>query len=178
MTNSNADAWDSALLRHSNAAGTFANTAGSISESSWSEPLADGKWAPAQVTEHLNRTYQVIIGELNGEEGIRIRSPWLLRQVLRQTLLRSIYRKRALPKGARAPSEIDPNVIDETQSASLERFSKLAQEFEVAMSANRETGRTLTHHVFGEIELLPGLDFIAIHIEHHHRQLAGFTSLR
>jgi hypothetical protein len=172
MMNSDARSWGSALLRHSNAAGRFANTAGSISESSWSEPLADGKWTPAQVTEHLNRTYQVIIGELKGEKGIRIRSPWLLRQVLRQTVLRSIYRKRALPKGARAPSEIVPKLTDETQCASLERFKELARNFEAAVNANRDTGRKLTHHIFGGIDLLPGLDFIAIHIEHHHRQIA------
>jgi hypothetical protein len=124
------------------------------------------------VTDHLNRTYEVIIGELKGQKGLRIRSPWLLRQVLRQTVLRSIYRKRALPKGARAPSEISPRVIEERQSMSVERFTSLAREFEETVSANRESGQKLTHHIFGEIDLLPGLDFIAIHIEHHHRQIA------
>src|SRR6185295_17144079 len=122
MRNKTLTEWNAALARHSNAAMAFAKTARSITLESWSEPLAEGKWSPAEVTEHLNRTYQVIISELKGEKGIRIRSPWLLRQVLRQTVLRSIYRKRALPKGARAPSEIIPKVIDETQSMSLERF--------------------------------------------------------
>src|SRR5262245_40328456 len=132
--------WESAQSRHTNASGIFAKTAIAIPGSEWSTPLSEGKWSPAQVTEHLNRTYQVIIGELNGEQGIRIRSPWLLRQVLRQTVLRSIYRKRALPKGARAPSEIIPKVVNETQSDSIERFGNLAREFEEAMNANRQTG--------------------------------------
>ena len=164
--------WESALARHTNAAGTFTKTAEAISDSEWSTPLSEGKWSPAQVTEHLNRTYQVLIGELKGEQGIRVRSPWLLRQILRQTVLRSIYRKRALPKGARAPSEIIPKVVNEMQSASLARFVNLSREFEEGMNANRQTGRKLTHHIFGAIDLERGLDFIAIHIEHHHRQIS------
>jgi uncharacterized protein YbjT (DUF2867 family) len=173
VTKLNFKSWESALARHSDAAKTFSTTAAAIGDGSWLVPLGDGKWSPAQVTEHLNRTYEVLLGELNGGKGIRIRSSWLLRQVLRQTILRSIYRKRALPRGARAPSEIFPKVIDETQSAALERFATLALKFEEAMNANRDTGRKLTHQVFGEIELLPGLDFVAIHIEHHHRQIAS-----
>ena len=164
--------WDNALSRHSNAAGLFTRTAVAVSESDWMQPLNDGKWSPAQVTEHLNRTYEVIIGELSGEKGIRIRSPWLLRQVLRQTVLRSIYRRRQLPRGARAPSEIIPKSIEETQTAAVERFASLARQFETAMNANRSTQRKLTHHIFGEIDLERGLDFIAIHIEHHQRQIA------
>src|SRR6185436_17056569 len=114
MRNKTLTEWNAALAQHSNAAMTFARTARSITPESWSEPLSEGKWSPAQVTEHLNRTYQVVIGELTGEKGIRIRTPWLLRQVLRQTVLRSIYRKRRLPKGARAPSEVIPKEVEGT----------------------------------------------------------------
>jgi len=176
MRNKTLTEWNAALAQHSNAAMAFAKTARSITPESWSEPLAEGKWSPAQVTEHLNRTYQVVIDEIRGGKGIRLRSPWLLRQVLRQTVLRSIYRKRQLPKGARAPSEIIPKVVEGTQVELLERFCALAHDFEQSMSTNRETGRKLTHHIFGEIELLPGIDFIAIHLEHHHRQIEGAPS--
>jgi hypothetical protein len=173
MTRVDAKSWEGALARHTDAARAFSATAASIGDDSWLAPRGEGKWSPAQVTEHLCRTYEVVIAELNGEQGIRIRSPWLLRQVLRQTMLRSIYRKRKIPKGARAPSEIVPKVTDQTQTASLERFANLAMKFEETMNANRGTSRKLTHHIFGEIELLPGIDFVAIHVEHHHRQVAG-----
>jgi len=176
MDNATSTKWNAALARHNKASKVFAETARSIMPESWSEPLAEGKWSPAQVTEHLNRTYQVVLEEIRGGKGIRIRSSWILRQVVRQTVLRSIYRKRQLPKGARAPSEIIPKVVEGTQVELVERFSALAHDFEEAISANRETGRKLTHHVFGEIELLPGIDFVAIHLEHHHRQLEGAPS--
>jgi hypothetical protein len=176
MQNKTLTEWNAALARHSNAAMAFAKTARSITPESWSEPLAEGKWSPAQATEHLNRTYRVVNEEIGGGKGIRLRSPWLLRQVLRQTVLRSIYRKRQLPKGARAPSEITPKAVEGTQVELVERFAALAHDFEEAISTNRETGRRLTHHVFGEIELLPGIDFIAIHVEHHCRQIEGAPS--
>jgi len=167
-------AWVNAVARHSAAASAFAKTAGAVKSDVWSTPLGEGKWSPAQVTEHLNRTYQMTLGELRGKGGLRIRTPWLLRQLLRQTVLRSIYRKRQLPRGARAPSEIMPSTVNGSQSELLERFSTLAYEFDQeALSEKNRTNRKLTHHVFGEIDLLPGIDFIAIHIEHHHRQITG-----
>ena len=171
-TNSEANSWSDALARHAASAAAYRETADAISSASWSVPLGEGKWSPAQVTEHLNRTYKVVIGELSGEKGIRIRTPWLLRQVLRQTVLRSIYRKRQLPKGARAPSEVIPKEVDGSQSELIERFRSLATQFEqVAQSNVGKEGRKLTHHIFGEIDALRGIDFVTIHIEHHHRQI-------
>ena len=164
--------WDEAIARHYPAATAFSTTARLIDSESWFAPMTEGKWSPAQVAEHLSQTYQVVIRELRGEKGIRIRSPWLLRQVLRQTVLRSIYRKRKLPKGARAPSEIAPRVVDATQQQAMEKLGRLAREFEAAArTAETLPGRKLTHHIFGQIDVLPGIDFIAIHIEHHHRQI-------
>jgi len=165
--------WTNALARHTSAAEGFANTATSVDSSLWSIPLGEGKWTPAQVTEHLNRTYQVVIDEVRGGEGIRIRSSWLLRQVLRQTILRSILRKRRLPQGARAPSEVAPKEVNGTQTELLQRFGKLSAEFEEEFLKNSaNTDKKLTHHIFGEIDLLRGIDFVAIHIEHHHRQIS------
>ena len=164
--------WDDAIARHGAAATAFRATASLISPDSWLLPMAEGKWSPAQVSEHLSQTYQIVIRELSGEKGIRIRSPWLLRQVLRQTVLRSIYRKRKLPRGARAPSEIAPNVVDDNQEEAIEKFIRLARQFEkAARTAETVKGRKLTHHIFGEIDVLPGIDFVAIHIEHHQRQI-------
>jgi hypothetical protein len=172
MKNRGHVAWTDAVARHSAAAIAFAETARAVKPEAWSTPVGDGKWSPAQVTEHLNRTYQVTLDELRGKKGLRIRTPWLLRQVLRQTVLRSIYRKRQLPPGARAPSEIMPTTVDGSQSELLERFLTFARDFdEEALSKGNQSNRKLTHHVFGEIDLLPGIDFIAIHIEHHHRQI-------
>jgi hypothetical protein len=164
--------WDEAIARHDAAATAFRDTASLIRSDSWFAPLAEGKWSPAQVAEHLSQTYRVVICELRGEKGIRVRSPWFLRQVLRQTVLRSIFRRRKLPKGARAPSEVAPKVVDETKQQAVEKFIQLAREFEAAArTAETVKGRKLTHHIFGEIDVLPGIDFIAIHIEHHHRQI-------
>lgn len=164
--------WSTAVARHAASANAFAETARSVPPETWTTPVGEGKWTPAQITEHLNRTYETVLDELRGKSGIRIRSPWLLRQLLRQTVLRSIYKNRELPRGAKAPSEILPKTVTGTQDNLVRRFAGLAEEFGEEVLANRgQDNRKLTHHVFGEIALLPGIDFIAIHIEHHHRQI-------
>ena len=54
----------------------------------------------------------------------------------------------------------------------MEKFVLLAREFEAAARTSETVkGRKLTHHIFGEIDVLPGIDFVAIHIEHHQRQI-------
>lgn len=164
--------WNDALARHSAAAEDICKTAGSISDVKWPLPISEGKWSAGQIVDHLNKTYEVAIKQMQGSAGIRVRSPWLLRLILRQTILRSIYRKRSLPKGARAPSEIRPAAECGAKNDLVDRFKKLASEFEEVVRANRPTSTQLTHHIFGGIDLLKGVDFIAIHVEHHHRQLA------
>jgi DinB superfamily len=173
MKNNTAALWTGTLARHAVAANAYATAAGAVDADSWSVPVAEGKWSPAQVTEHLNKTYQVIIAELRGGPGIRIRSSWLVRQLLRQTVLHSIIRKRRLPKGARAPLEVMPRVVEGSQADVIDRFTHLAHEFAEVCEVNRaeNRGRKLTHHIFGEIELSRGVDFVTIHIEHHQRQI-------
>ncbi|HSB29093.1 MAG TPA: DinB family protein [Pyrinomonadaceae bacterium] len=170
--------WNDALARHSAAVEAICETAGSISDVEWSIPIREGKWSAGQIVDHLNKTYEVAIKQVQGSSGIRVRSPWLLRLIMRQTILRSIYRKRTLPKGARAPSEIRPAAECGTKNDLVERFMKLASEFEEVVRANRATRTQLTHHIFGGIDLLKGIDFIAIHVEHHHRQLAESAKSR
>ncbi len=165
--------WQDALGRHASAASAYAATARMIDEGAWLTPMAEGKWSPAQVTEHLNRAYEVLLDELRGGPGIRVRSPWLLRQILRATVLRWIFRKRRLPRGARAPSEVTPRQVDGNQAQAVDRFAHLGQEFSEEIASHRgQEGLRMTHHVFGAVELLPGIDFVAIHVEHHHRQIS------
>ena len=116
----------------------------------------------------------MIGAQLRGGSGLRLRSGWLMRQALRALILPSIFRKRALPRGARAPSEIRPREVRGTQPEALALLENLARGFEAeAFSRRHQPGLTLDHHVFGGLDLRRGVDFIAIHVEHHQRQIAG-----
>lgn len=173
MKNHDLNKWTDALSRHTSAVNAYVATAQMIDREAWFAPMAAGKWAPAQVTEHLNRSYKVVLDQLRGGRGIRVRSPWLLRQILRATVLRSIFRNRRLPSGAQAPSEVMPREVAGSQALALDRFVHLAREFSEEIASHRGDGSRITHHVFGAVELLPGIDFVAIHIEHHHRQISA-----
>jgi hypothetical protein len=165
--------WKEALARHAAAAGAYCETASGIGEAAWDAPYAPRKWSPAQITEHLTRTYDVVLNQLRGGSGLRVRSNWVVRGLLRTTVLRWIFRHRALPRGAKAPSEVVPERVGGTQAEAVARMAARAREFEQEVWERRgHRGLHLTHHLFGEIALLPGVDFVAIHIEHHHRQIA------
>lgn len=164
--------WSSALVRHSAAVESYCSTARSIDETTWNAPIADGKWSPAEITEHLNRTYDVTLDQLNGGQGIRVRTNWFVRSMLRATALRWIFRRRALPRGAKAPREVKPDCVVDSRVDAIARMVLLASRFEdLVAERHQDAGLKLTHHIFGEIDLLPAIDFVAIHIEHHHRQI-------
>lgn len=166
--------WRAALERHAAATRSYGATASGVAAGAWTAPVGPGKWTPAEITEHLNLTYDVAMPQLNGEAGIRVRTNWLLRVILRATALRWIFRNRALPRGAKAPREVKPEHVADTQSEATERFARLAREFDALVSTRWQDGSVrLTHHIFGAIDLLAAIDFIAIHIEHHHRQIAS-----
>jgi hypothetical protein len=166
--------WRRVVDRHAAAVAGFLDAAAAVDARAWREPLADGKWSPAQLADHLIRTYEVVGGEVRGASGLRVRTGWGLRQVLRATILRSIMRTGRLPRGAKAPSEIAPGPADDLRDDALERLRALADELEAGVVARRaEKDFRLTHHVFGAFPALAGLEFVAIHTEHHARQLSG-----
>jgi DinB superfamily len=174
MSNSKpkANKWQEALDRHQSAATAFAATARIIDEKSWYRPMAAGKWSPAQVTEHLNLTYRIALDQVRGGPGVQ-ENPSGLSQEERANILGTILQKRRLPGGAQAPAEVIPIQVEDGQSDALACFGQLAQEFKEEMESHRGRNDVLiTHHFFGALPLLTAIDFFAIHIEHHHRQIA------
>ncbi len=164
--------WTEAIGRHRAAVSDYLRAASSIEEPVWRLPVGPDKWSPAQITDHLIRTYQIAGRQVRGGEGIRIRYGFLLRQVLRLLFLPRIFRTRRLPGGAKAPREILPVDSKMPRETALERLDEFSGEFEREILLRRNDRRLrLTHHIFGEIEPLKGVDFMAIHTEHHGRQL-------
>lgn len=147
-------------------------TASRIAEQGWRFPVETAKWTPAQITDHLIRTYQISLAEIRGGQGMKMQYGFLLRQILRLAVLPRIFRTRRLPGGAKAPSEILPADSKMPRETTLKQLEELSGEFErQILSRRHDEHLRLTHHVFGKIKPLKGVDFIAIHIEHHGRQL-------
>jgi hypothetical protein len=164
--------WTEAIERHRAVMADYLQTAARLEEQVWRLPVGAEKWTPAQITDHLIRTYKITLEQIRGRQGIKMQYGFLLRQILRVALLPKIFRTRQLPRGAKAPKEILPEDSGMPRETVLEQLKELSGEFENEILSGRNNKKLrLTHHVFGEIKPLKAIDFVAIHTEHHTRQL-------
>jgi hypothetical protein len=164
--------WTAAIEKHRTVIADFVRTASRIDEQIWRLPVEAEKWTPAQITDHLILTYEMLVKQIRGEQNLKMQYGFPLRQILRLAILPKIYRTRRLPRGAKAPPEIMPEDSEMPRETALEKLEELSGEFENEILSRRDDKKfRLTHHVFGEIKPLKAVDFIAIHTEHHARQL-------
>lgn len=165
--------WNEIQRLHDAAAARLAETAESVDPEKWLVPRAEGKWTPAQVVEHLNRVYDVVLGELDGKPGMRIRTGFLMRTALRLTVVGRILRGGWFPEGAPAPYETRPGRGVENKDEAIRDFRARAAEFSSAVAKAHESGKKvrITHAYFGAASLERSTLLCARHIEHHGRQL-------
>lgn len=166
--------WIAAIEKHRTVIADYVQAASGIDEQAWRLPVAAEKWTPAQITDHLILTYEMLGKQIRGEQSLKMQYNFPLRQILRLTILPKIYRTRQLPRGAKAPPEIMPEDSKMPRQTALENLEELSDAFENEILSRRDDKKfRLTHHVFGDLKPLKAIDFIAIHTEHHARQLPG-----
>lgn len=165
------DSWDRLLPAHQAAVADFVAAARALPDLQWDSPLASGHWCPGQVAEHLRLTYELMLGELRGQRGLRLRTPIWLRPWLRLRYLRPTLKDGVFPPTARAPSELRPGPGPFPKSGLLEDLQDAAGRFEAELRV-RWTGRVrLTHHVFGGLSGTQALQLLTAHTRHHRAQL-------
>ncbi len=164
--------WTDTIEKHRAAIAGYVQSASRMDDRTWRLPVDSGKWTPAQITDHLLRTYRIALDQVRGGPGIKPQYGFLLRQILRLAFLPRIFRTRRLPAGAKAPVEIRPSDSNIPRETALRQLTDVSAEFETELLSRRnEKDLRLTHHVFGAVKPLRGVDFVAIHTEHHTRQL-------
>jgi hypothetical protein len=166
-------AWLEALRLHESAAAGLARSAEAIPPQAWAAPMAEGKWSPAQITEHLILAYEVLLRELEGGPGMQLRTRGWQRLLLRFTLVPRILRGDTFPTGARAPRETRPGEVVGEQADQIARFRADAERFHAAVQEARASNprQQLTHAYFGASSLEESVLLCARHIQHHHKQL-------
>lgn len=157
------------LTDHRRALDAFLARARAVDPANWNLPTREGKWSPAQVAEHLRLTYQVVGGELAGGTGLRIRSSWWLRTLLRFKVLPAILERGAIPANAGAPRELRPGPGPFDREATLAELTRLGAAFEATLPSRASA--TVTHHIFGTLKVPAMLRFATVHLDHHSRQL-------
>jgi hypothetical protein len=167
------DGWQEALRLHGDAAAEYARAAASLPPAAWAAPIAEGKWTPAQITDHLVRAYEVVLQELGGGQGMALRTRGWQRVLLRFTVVPLLLAGKAFPKGARAPRETRPIDAPDEQAVLIGRFRSNADRFQAEAEAAyaRNPHQRLTHAYFGAETLPRSVLLCARHIQHHRRQL-------
>jgi len=165
--------WDEAADEHRTALAAFLDAAESLSDERWSEPWVPGKWTRAQIAEHLALAYEAALRELATGEAMRARVPRWRQTLLRWVVLPHILFHRSFPLRAVSPREIRPPESTRSRREQLRRLRDLGERFEREVdAARRKGGGGISHPYFGRVGPVKGMRFMAVHIEHHTRQVA------
>lgn len=164
--------WSAARAEHRAALEAYAAAVRALDEGGWTRPIAEGKWTPAEITEHLALTYRAFLQELSGGEAMRMKVRGIKLRLLRWLLLPHMLFHRTFPKGAVAPREVRPEGGGADHEAALAGLLELGERCEAAIEqARHRPGAVVTHPYFGGIPVVRAWRFGAVHLEHHTRQL-------
>lgn len=143
----------------------------SLDRAGWTVPRQPGKWSPAEVAQHLIRSYEPPLAELDGGPGYAVPVPWLKRLVLRWKVLPQILERGQFPKGAPAPREARPKAGAASPEDAVRRLRENAERFEEKLCAADAARRVrLTHAYFGKLTAPQILKLLAVHTRHHRGQ--------
>ena len=171
---------DPAVARadHQRAVHELLSAARAVPPERWEHARDEKHWSPAQITQHVRLTYEVVAAQFSGGPGIRVRTSRWLRPILRWKFLPAILESGEFPSSARAPGEIRPDdgPYDREPLLTALETAALATEQQFV---ERWTDPTclMTHHVFGTLRPPQAARLITVHTAHHAAQLRALANL-
>lgn len=164
--------WPALLADHAAAADEFVEAISGLTGAEWTVRPSPDAWSPAEITEHLARTYSQYAGEARGKNSLRIRLGLVKRTLARIVVKPRLLAGAAFPK-ARAPRELRPSSGPATPAdgVALFRATGGACLRDLEILHVRRPHRRLVHPYLGALPLYELVLFAAQHIRHHCRQL-------
>ena len=145
-----------------------------VGRSEWERPLRPGKWSPAEIAQHLIVAYAPAVSELAGGRGYARRLSPFMSRLARWVALGGILSGKKFPGGAKAPPEARPVGPFPPPAEAAARLRSAAESFERTIcEAHRGGGGRITHGYFGSLTAPQALKLVAMHAEHHRKQLHG-----
>lgn len=164
--------WNAAADEHEVALAGYLRSASALPQAAWTRPWGEGKWTPAQVTEHVTRAYEALLDELREGRPMREKLAGWRRKMVRIVILPHILFHRTIPLKVPSPREMRPGEPRAPREEALEALRELGECFVAELAAARERGSAgLTHPYFGKLEPIKVLRFVAIHLDHHRKQI-------
>jgi len=168
---------EQAAADHRAAIGAAAADFERIVQSDWERPVRPGKWSPAEIAQHLTVGYAPAMSELSGGAGYERRFSPLMTRVARWVALGGILSGKRFPAGGKAPPEARPIGPFPPPAEAAARLRSAADAFEHAISEAHRSGRgRITNAYFGSLRAPEALKLVAMHAEHHRRQLHARSS--
>jgi hypothetical protein len=165
-------ALDRSLETHREAVTMLVAALNSVPDASWNEPFREGKWTPGEIAAHLVATWDALLGELAGGQGMRIRTSWWQRGLLRLVLVPKLLAGGPFPANAKAPRETRPAAPLRNRAEAVDAVEARASSLEREARKADELGMKLTHAYFGKSTVANGVLLAARHIQHHSAQIS------
>ena len=159
----------SRLAGYMDAAAAFRGGAAAIPADAWDQSRAEGKWSPAQETEHVVLSHELFLSQLNGGPPMRaIVTGWKL-VALRWLALPWILRTGRFPRGARAPRESRPVAVGASREDLLGRMDRAVRGVGEALASGDAVISRLRmrHPYFGMMTVDQVLELSTLHTRHH-----------
>jgi hypothetical protein len=139
----------------------------------WTQPVAPGKWSPGQLAEHLAATYEQSRQVLDGTADIKP-MPAFVRPLFRALVVNRALKANSFPEGGRAPASFQPSADPPAMEEAVARLIRASDAFEREVARQAATPGYLVHHpVFGHLQPGDYLRFQALHTAHHTGHLRG-----
>ena len=159
----------SRLADYEASAAAFRSGAAAIPAAAWDRPRSEGKWSPAQETEHIVLSHELFLSQLHGGPPMRaIVTGWRL-VALRWLALPWILATGRFPRGARAPRESRPVAVGASRDDLLGRMDRAVRGVSEALSTDVATTSRprLRHPYFGMMSVVQVLELSTLHTRHH-----------
>src|SRR5262245_42798770 len=167
-------AWQTRCAEHQRQIALFLADAERLDDAAWTRKPAPGKWSPGQIAEHLVLSYAAMRRELAGGTGLRLRTRFWRRLLVRWRFLPMILETGRLPPGAPAVREIRPADEPRGRAVVTSDLREQAALFDQELGRARDAGGgRLTHPFLGRLTALEVIRFVAVHAAHHRRQIPG-----
>ena len=164
--------WPALMADHAAAADEFVAAISRMSAAEWTSRASAEAWSPAEITDHLARTYSHFAGEARGKNPLRIRLGPVRRTLARIFVKPRLLSGAAFPK-ARAPRELRPSNGPETPADGVAVFRATGDAClrDLEILHLRRPHRRMVHPYLGALPLYEILQFASQHVRHHRRQL-------
>jgi hypothetical protein len=162
---------DDALNANKESAKRFFSRARTVMADQWSNPVAPGKWSPAQIADHIGVSTSVALNAIKGDRSMGS-IPGIFRPIVRALFFNPTMKKGAHPEKTKGPAVFAPSKEHPTLEESEARLHHAisALEAHVRQLAKDGTG-TFEHGFFGKLSIADYVRYNALHMQHHERQL-------